>query len=161
MLDRIQYEDPQRDMDLLGLSDAYMAAQFSTDPSTQNGAAVQGVTGFNRQVDDHPPSGTDKNWSLVHAEEAALLECAAKGETTQDRTLYSPWACCTKCASQIIYAGISRVVIHTERMALTPPRWESEVWHGLAMLARNEVEVVTVSHYFGVTIRVNGEEVTL
>ena len=70
-------------------------------------------------------------------------------------------ACCLGCATSILAAGVSTVVVHLERMLLTPKHWELEVISGLRMLLRNGVSVRVVSHHFDETIRVDGKEVTL
>ncbi len=146
-------EAPNPD-DYHGLSMAYDAALLSDDPRTQVGAYINGSMGWNRQVDLHPPV-QDKDWARVHAETDALL----RTEWTQGGTLYAPWACCVGCATDILAAGIERVVIHEERMLLTPREWESTVISGLRMLIRNEVTVDCYSAYFGVNLRAHGEEV--
>lgn len=140
--------------DVHGLEQAYKAAQLSDDPSTQVGAWINGIQGYNRQVDYDPPS-TDKNWSRVHAETDALLNC----DFPSGGTLYAPWACCTNCAVDILAADVHMVVIHYDRMIRTPRKWEPEVLSGLRMLIRNGVLVRCVQWKFGVTIRIDGQEV--
>jgi deoxycytidylate deaminase len=139
-----------------GLAAAYRAAQNSDDPSTQVGAEINGVLGFNRCVDDDPPV-IDKNWGRVHAETDAIINC----DFTYGGTLCAPWACCTGCAVDILAADISTVVVHLERMLMTPKEWEPEVLSGLRMLVRNGVQLFAVSYDFGVTIRAHGKEVHL
>lgn len=142
--------------DIYGLGQAYIAAQWSDDPSTQVGAWIAGFHGYNRQVDEDPPN-LDKNWMRIHAETDALLQC----DFPTGATLYAPWACCTGCAADILAAGVERVVVHWERMLLTPEKWELDVICGLRALIRNGVRVNAVSHKFFMTIRVNGQEVEL
>lgn len=155
----LPYIPEDEDFDALwidGLAAAYRAAQLSDDPSTQVGAEINGVLGFNRQVDTDPPT-TDKNWGRIHAEADALINC----DYTYGGTLCAPWACCTDCATKILAADVGTVVVHLERMLMTPRRWETEIISGLRMLVRNGVKLVAVSYDFGVTIRVNGEDVRL
>jgi len=140
--------------DEFGLMKAYEAAQLSTHPSTQVGAWINGDSGWNRCVDNDPPS-LDKEWAVIHAETDALL----KSDYTYGGTLYAPWACCLHCATDILAAGIQTVVVHFERMLMTPRKWETEVISGLRMLRRNEVFIRAVSTRFGMTIRVDGQEV--
>lgn len=150
--------------DIRGLEQAYIFAQHSDAPRTQVGAFLStGDGGFNRRYDDHPPSPWKdvSDWSLVHAEEDAIINAAAYGHSTQGATMYAPWACCCRCAARIIAADIQLVVVHEERMLMTPEHWESDVRQGLSMLLRNEVEVQSVSHHFGMTVRVNGKVVTV
>jgi deoxycytidylate deaminase len=113
-------------------------------------------SGSNRCVDDDPPV-IDKNWGRVHAETDAIINC----DFTYGGTLCAPWACCTGCAVDILAADISTVVVHLERMLMTPKEWEPEVLSGLRMLVRNGVQLFAVSYDFGVTIRAHGKEVHL
>lgn len=139
-----------------GLAAAYRAAQLSDDPNTQVGAEINGCLGFNRSLDEDPPT-LDKNWGRVHAEVDALLSC----DFTFGGTLCAPWAACTNCATAILAADVRTVVVHLERMLLTPKEWEPEVISGLRMLVRNGVNLVAVSYDFGVTIRAHGKDVRL
>lgn len=150
--------------DLRGLEQAYIYAQMSDAPRTQVGAFLStGDYGWNRRSDEYPPKPVEEkpDWSLVHAETDALLSAARRGNGTYGATLYAPWACCCVCASNIIAAGVKLVMVHEERMLLTPDRWLSDVRQGLAMLLRNDVEVQSVSHQFNMQVRVDGKVVTV
>jgi len=53
------------------------------------------------------------------------------------------------------------VVVHHERMEMTPVHWHESVDHGLHILGQSGVKVVALSRKFEKTIRIGGEEVTL
>ena len=138
---------------------AYARALDSPD-TTQNGAIIvpNGDGTWNDPdcyyggCNDTPPgilahqdrlSDREKKYLYVeHSERAAIYECASSGVPTEDATMYCPWAPCMECARAIIMSGISRLVVHKERMDLTPERWLDSVQMALAMLAESEYTLV-------------------
>lgn len=125
------------------LLDAYVVAKQSKDPSTQNGAAMYDLaaaqfkdpiaalaTGYNRM-----PKGiadTPEHWEkplkykyIVHAEEAAILDCAARGIATKGKVLVVAWAACTECAKAIIEAELGLLVTH--RMPVEHSGWSDDI----------------------------------
>lgn len=137
--------------DISGLSSAYDAARMS-DHSTQVGAAVGACYGYNKEFGDGV---------RIHAETHVLLLNARRGVSVEGHSLYAPWASSKDCAIHIIAAGISRVVVHHERMNLTPIHWFESVDHGLHLLVQHGVEVVALSRVFGKAVVIGGEEVVL
>lgn len=125
------------------LLDAYLTAKQSKDPSTQNGAVIYDLgaarfkdpvralaTGYNRM-----PKGiadTPEHWArplkykyVVHAEEAAILACAANGIATRGKLLVVAWAACTDCAKAIIEAEIGLLVTH--RLPAEHGGWSEDI----------------------------------
>lgn len=137
--------------DVAGLTGAYEAARMS-DHSTQVGAAVAACFGYNKEFG---------KGVRIHAESHALLQNARIGIPVEGHTMYAPWASCKDCATHIVAAGIARVVVHHERMEMTPVHWHESVDHGLHILVQSGVKVVALSRTFQKTIRIGGEEVTL
>jgi deoxycytidylate deaminase len=123
-----------------------------SDHSTQVGAAVGACYGYNKEYGDGV---------RIHAETHALLLNARRGVSVEGHTMYAPWAACKECAIHIIAAGVARVVVHHERMQLTPVHWHESVDHGLHLLVQNGVEVVAISKVFQKTVVIGGEEVVL
>ena len=140
--------------DIQGTREAYSAGAMS-DHSTQVGAACGVGFGYNKAYDE------DTKDVRIHAEVHALLRNAQRGVETEGRTMYAPWASCPNCAMCIVSAGIAKVVVHHERMQLTPPHWQGEVEHGLHILQQHGVPVVAVSMVFGVRVKICGNEVNL
>lgn len=147
--------------DISAIRDAYHYAKLSNDPSTQVGAVVGATGAFNGQVDRKPPEGTDKWWSLLHAEERVLLIRAREGYSCKLKTMHAPWAACVECAPAILEAGIRRLVVHHQIMEKTPERWVESVTQGLDMLVRHGVSVEALDMTFGITLRFDGREITV
>ena len=154
---------------------AYDAALSSSDPSTQNGALLYsrcdeawiGHRGFNRvpsiaSASDEPErllADRERRYKhTIHAEVDAVALAARDGWTVQGSTLVCPWASCLPCAAVLIAAGLSRLVVHFERLQLTHEPWREDVRVALAWLVNSGV-LLTV--YTGTIpkaepIRVNG-----
>ena len=145
---------------------SYQKATHSPDASTQNGAVIVDGERFIAWGENHVPDGILANvenkydyWE--HAERAAIYQAAWLGERVKGCTMFCPWAACPNCARGIILSGISRLVVHKERMVLTPDRCKDPVAVGLKMLREAGVEVVEWSGKIGKTIQVDGKEVEL
>ena len=140
---------------------SYVLARLSPD-TTQNGAVI--VDEWGNVVGkgcNRPPDGIEvgenKAYTIEHAERAAIYQGSLSGSLL-GLTMYCPWAACPSCARAIIMCGIKTLVVHEERMALTPFRWLERVRVGLDMLDRSGVEVVQWSGKIGCQpILVNGE----
>lgn len=112
------------------------AANFSTDPSTQNGALLVSMMGevvlaANTMPDiESKPERLErpkKYFYIEHAERNVIYAAAKAGVRTEHATLYCPWFACADCARAIIQAGIKRVVGHIVPYMQTPDRWKESV----------------------------------
>lgn len=149
---------------------AYQVAALSPDPSNQNGAVIiddagvliaQGCNtlmmadfghGLKKRLED-------REWKyahIEHAERAAVYGLIGK-QWTGKLTMITPWAACPDCARAIIQAGIRRVIVHRERMDMTPERWHKSVDTGLEILQRSNVVLDTLAGTLPASITVNGE----
>lgn len=140
----------------LYLASAYYAARESPDPSSQNGAVLAGGYGDSsvsaantvpcRRLMLGDLSDREHKYRIIeHAERMAIYTAAGRGIDTTQMTMYCPWAACVECARAIIASGINRLVVHDQRMALTPDRWRATVELARAMLLASEVEIINYS----------------
>ena len=146
---------------------AYYVASRSPDPSTQNGACLLTRRGnetlaHNRLVNNLQPTTDDlrRRWT-THAEEGAIIAFARFGYKAKGSTLVCPWACCMKCATMMIRAGVKTLVVHDEAMA-RPSHWDEEIAAAHKLLAVNGIEIVRWSPLPGVpwsrpTLRFQGQ----
>jgi dCMP deaminase len=97
-------------------------AKTSPDTSTKNGAvlvcrdgtAIYGTNGIPNGVkitDERLNERPLKYQCIHHAEDHCILQAAKMGISTQNSIMYCPWACCNKCATSIIDAGVARLVV--------------------------------------------------
>jgi deoxycytidylate deaminase len=126
---------------------AYQLATKSLDESSQNGAVIvvgDSVIGeyYNQPPHKQYPLIQDrprKYWVFEHAESGAI---ATAWEKVKGSTLICPWAACAACARAIILAEISAVIVHYERMLLSPPHWREEIDFALEQLSNCGVSVL-------------------
>ena len=72
--------------------------------------------------------------------------------------MFCPWAACCPCARAIIDTGVARIVLHEQRMKMTPERWLDDVNQALEMLEEAGVELMYFTETVkGPTVLVNGE----
>jgi dCMP deaminase len=130
------------------LAQAYGLAARSRDTSNQNGALIlscRGVLlgeGFNdlpigvRDLPERHERPEKYNW-FRHAEQHALLDAGYRGEgSTRDGVLVTPWAACMQpCAVSIIETGVRHLVLHKQRMELSPVRWIDNIRKAFVMFA--------------------------
>jgi len=150
---------------------AQQAAVGSQDMHTQNGAilvpraAAYVCVGVNKL-----PPGVSANGRLErpakyeyieHAERMAIYQAARVGTPTLGATLYCPWFACMDCARAIISAGIVEVVGHVKPRGATPERWMASILKAEAMLREANVGMRWLAATLGVTIRFDGQEMTL
>lgn len=170
--------------DIYFLRMAYECAyDFSTDPSTQNGAVL--VNPFTAEAlmegANHFPKGVEEKkerWErplkysyVEHAERNAIFNAAQAGIQTKGLIMYCPWAACTDCARAIIQAGISEVVCHHDPFAPdgmrfgmpVHPQWKESIAIALGMLEEAKVglrwidEKLYKDNETPLRIRFNGE----
>lgn len=136
------------------LAEAYCIARQSRDPSSQNGAVLVSSTGeFISNGNNNFPVGVEfteeraterpkKYRYFEHAERYALFNAARGGSSDiYGSTMYCPWAACCDCARAIICMGVQHLVMHQERMDMTPERWVDDVNEALTMMAEAGVEL--------------------
>ena len=146
--------------DIYFLKNAYeVAYDFSTDPSTQNGAVLVDPTTGEGVMEgaNHFPRGVaekEERWQrplkysyVEHAERNVIFSAAAAGIRTKGMIMYCCWAACTDCARAIIQAGISEVVTHydpnaDERFgAPVSLQWKDSIAIALKMLDESGVKI--------------------
>lgn len=146
--------------DIYFLRMAYECAyDFSTDPSTQNGAVL--VNPFTAEAlmegANHFPKGVEEKkerWErplkysyVEHAERNVIFNAAQAGIQTKGLIMYCCWAACTDCARAIIQAGIREVVTHYDPNAdqrfgaPVSSQWKESIAIALQMLKESEVNV--------------------
>lgn len=150
---------------------AYYAAQYSPDPSTQNGSVLLGENGvIGVGFNDFPP-GIDPNYwhgekadkyaRVVHAEVSAILSAARRGNRTVHSTLIAPWAACSNCAKHIVEAGVVRLVRHAflDNGVTTGNYWYEDCLIGDEIMKAGGVEIVEVDPVVppGVQLRRDGK----
>ena len=117
---------------------AYEIAQFSQDPSTQNGAILidndenlisTGANNFCYGVKETP-----ERWErpvkykfVEHAERNAIYHAARDGEKTEGLTMVCGWAACCDCARAIVAAGITKLVRHKKATDKSPEFWLKDI----------------------------------
>lgn len=129
---------------------AYEEAIKSPDESSQNGAIIwkdnQVVSRFfNSPVKNTAAIQTrpEKYRVFEHAESGAILSGCS--DDVSDAMMICPWAPCSNCARAIILAGINFLVVHKERMELTPEHWLEDIAFAHKMLAENDVDLLYFS----------------
>ena len=106
----------------------WLAAQWSDDPSTQNGAILCGKKGLMLSTGVNTlPRGVKvtadrtiapiKYSYMEHAERNAIYAAARAGKSVENTTLYAAWAACTDCARAIIQSGVKVVIRHQSPFA--------------------------------------------
>jgi len=145
---------------------AYDSARDSPDLSSQNGAVLVkegdevtnlasiGVNHFYQGFSSDQTDRGTKLRNIEHAERDAIYGCPVP---TQGLIMVCPWAACIGCARAIKGAGITNLIVHKERMDLTPDRWKNDVDDALLSLKRGKVNVQYYSGSIDVDpIRVSG-----
>ena len=143
---------------------AYVHAGMSKDPSTKVGAVIvgpdreiisAGFNGFPRGVLDTEARLQDRDTKLaliVHAEMNAVLAAARVGIALKGSTLYlaatdpsgAIWGGppCTRCAVEMIQAGIREVVSYPFKDV--PSKWREDVRRAGAILEEAGVNYVEI-----------------
>lgn len=154
--------------DLGFLKEAYsVAIDFSTDPSTQNGAILVEGGGYVAFGANHFPRGVQElpeRWErpgkyqyVEHAERNCIYDAARYGVRTEGLIMYCPWFACTDCARAIIQAGIKEVVGHDTPLHDNPSQvWSDSIKVAYTMLDEAGVKMRHVPGIIGLKIRFNG-----
>jgi len=155
------------------LREAYeVAHDFSTDPSTQNGAILVQNGLIVARGANHFPYGVQNlserwvrplKYSYVeHAERNSIFAAARNGVMTAGATMYCPWFACTDCARAIIQAGITEVVGHeTTLHDGASQSWLDSIAIAYTMLDEAGVKRRLIPGTFGIDIRFNEQVVTV
>jgi dCMP deaminase len=136
---------------------AYVAAQESPDPSTQNGAVIP-IVDYGETIDEHSflieacntfPRGVKalserlerplKYNYIEHAERNAVFTAHRSGFTLSRATLYCPWFACADCARAIIQSGLKSVVGHANMFDATPDHWKGSIADAFTMFEEAEI----------------------
>ena len=131
---------------------AYLEAQKSTNPSTQNGAILVDDKGnvILSAVNSFPDGVTEteerQNRPLrykfsVHSERNVLYLAARLGIKTEGLLMVCPWAACTDCAQGIIQAGIKRLVVHKQALDRST-HWKEDIELAFTILREAGVEII-------------------
>lgn len=142
-------------VDRMYLQDAWAAASYSQDRSTQVGSVLVipnnsiGVVmrGWNCIHDKlllggFDYTGADKGHTTEHAERKTIYKMLANGFTVEGMTMYCTWASCSECARAMVEFGITRVVTLRRLVEATPDRWQDSVRNGLQIMNRGGIRVV-------------------
>ena len=150
---------------------AYDRAALSPDRSNQNGAVLLsnnnglcagwGYNNFTPGIEYTTEHLANRDWKLAHiehAERTAIFDAARQGNQIEGGILVCPWAACSDCARAIVLSGIALVVVHKQRMNMTPDRWKQSVEVGMNIIRSGGVRIESIdSTIGGNTIIVNGE----
>jgi dCMP deaminase len=130
---------------------------WSKDPSTKCGAVIVrpnrsiasvGYNGFPAGISDDLAIYADREKKyarIIHAEINAILKCEEK---PVGYTLYTvPFLTCTRCAVQVMEAGIVRVVAPALPDHLHE-RWKADVDVAISLYNERGVEVTTYEDFF-------------
>lgn len=144
------------------------ARRFSSDPHTQNAAALAAANSVVLLAANAVPYHLDATYELLkrpekynfieHAERAVIYKAASVGLATEGATLYCPWFACTDCARAIILAGIREVVGLAAHRAATPARWRENIDTACQMLEEAGVGLRWLAGAVGVTMRFDGRD---
>ena len=163
-------ERPMAEIDILRLA-AREASRYSSDPQTQNGAALARLNDLIFTAANRMPAGIEprhdrlsrpaKYTFIEHAERNVIYKAASLGWATGGSTMYCLWFACPDCARAIIQAGIYEVVGHVKPRTATPSRWLHAVRDGEQMLREAGVGMRWLAEPLGVTIKFDGRDMEL
>lgn len=107
-----------------------MAADGHRVIGTGNNNFAIGVAFTDERAETRPT----KYRYFEHAERNSIYQAARAGEKVFGSTMYCPWAACCACARAIINTGVLTLVMHRQRMDMTPERWRGSVNEALKMM---------------------------
>lgn len=132
-------------------------AQWSKDRSTKIGAVIvkdkniisTGYNGFPRGCDDDIEERHQRpqkyQWTS-HAEENAIISAARHGQPTLDAEMYVNWFPCSKCAGQIINAGIKTIYCDKEPDWSLNDDWTNDFLISIQKLNEGGVKIVYLNY---------------
>ena len=135
------------------LRNAYCIAAQSRDSSSQNGATLvsngeiigTGSNNFPIGVEfnaERASKRPDKYRFFEHAERNAIYSAARAGLKVFESVMFCPWAACCDCARGVINSGVASLVVHQERMDMTPERWQDNVDDALNMMTEAGITII-------------------
>lgn len=148
---------------------AYIEAEKSPDPSTQNGAILvndegivvaKGHNTFCKGVSITPErlERPLKYEYIEHAERNAIYDAAREGVKTKGLVMYVPWFACADCGRAILNTGVSKVYGHMLPEHENNPRWKESIARAIEMFDEAGLEYEYVQGKIGsVSIRMNGD----
>jgi len=109
------------DWDVFYMTQAFLIAQKSVDPSTKHGAVwvsrynrplSMGYNGPLQNIDDTkvPLSRPEKYYWLLHAEENCLLSYSGNMSEIEDSKIYITGSPCHRCLRMMIQKGIKKII---------------------------------------------------
>ena len=127
---------------------AWVISQWSKDPSTKVGAVIvdsnrrivsTGFNGFARGLTDDVSSMPRERKLLrtIHAEENALL---FSHRSVQSCVIYITHIPCAKCCSNLIQAGIVRIVVPAQRAEFLD-RWKDDIFETRCMVNESRIQL--------------------
>ncbi len=139
---------------------AYLEAQKSTNPSTQNGAILVDDKGnVILSAKNSFPAGVTETQERqkkplrykfsVHAERNVIYSAARLGIKTEGLVMVCPWAACTDCAQAIIQAGIKRLVVHKQALDRSS-HWKEDIELSFMMFHEAKIEVIVFDGKIGI-----------
>lgn len=155
---------------------AYAHAMQSEDPSTQNGAILvkdgeiigvghnqfpKGINGIVKNTEERWNNKDQKYKLVVHAETAAILDAAKKGNSTEGSTMYGCWVSCLDCTRDIIHAGIKELVGHKHQYMTDRPDWNNKINESFKLCEEAGVNVRHIEGKMGFNIRFSGQKVDI
>ena len=163
----------RREMDSSELDymrEAYSAARFSNDLSTQNGAII--VSPFDGEIVmegfNHIPDKLSKPERFerpakydytIHAERDVIYKAMNDGNIVEGWDMYCCWAACKECATTIAHAGIGRLFRHEHKYHQAQECWKKSIEIGDSIMREMGVEIITLTGDVGAKILFNGEVV--
>jgi dCMP deaminase len=132
-------------------------AQWSKDRSSKVGAVIvvdknpisMGYNGFPRGCDDDIEERHErpkKYFYVLHAEENAIVNAARNGQRTLNSDMYVNWFPCSRCAGEIVNAGIKRIFCDKEPDWTVDDTWISDQLIALEKLNEGGVEIVYMNY---------------
>lgn len=151
------------------MSRAIDVARHSADTSTKNGAILvcrdgTEIYGYNgipvgvNITEERLNSRPTKYNCINHAEDHCILQAARLGISSQNSIMYCPWACCNKCATSIIEAGVKSLYV-IERLVRMNSARDWNVDFSFVMLKEAGVSLFgfTDDVFFGKTMQIGGK----
>jgi dCMP deaminase len=143
------------DLRFMQLSDHI--AQWSKDRSSKVGAVIvldknpvsMGYNGFPRGCEDDLEERHERplkySW-VLHAEENAIVNAARNGQRTLGSDMYVNWFPCSRCAGEIVNAGIKRIFCDKEPDWTVEDTWTADHKIAKQKLHEGGVEIIIMNY---------------